>query len=119
MADKCGFVGRNRGLFNSNTGLSYTKKKLQEIYFEAAKHRLAVQKMWKRIGDVATHYCSMRATSIYRVCKETRWTSQSYPSEIGRSSLLDCRQKPIIYVHTSQCTGERQFQAVLEPQRTY
>jgi hypothetical protein len=27
------------GLFNSNTGPSYTNKKLQEIYFEAAKHR--------------------------------------------------------------------------------
>jgi hypothetical protein len=25
----------------------------------------------------------------YRVCKETLWTSQSYPSETGRSSLID------------------------------
>jgi len=86
MADKHGFVRRNRGLFNNNIGPSHTNKKLQEIYFGAAKHRLAVQKMWKRIGDDPTHYCSMRATSTYRVCKETRWTSQSYPSEIGRSS---------------------------------
>jgi hypothetical protein len=29
----------DKGLFNSNTGPSYTKKKIQEIYFEAAKHR--------------------------------------------------------------------------------
>jgi hypothetical protein len=39
MADKCRPVCRNRGLFNSNTGPSHTNKKLQEIYFEAAKHR--------------------------------------------------------------------------------
>jgi len=39
MADKRGSVRRNRGLFNSNTGPSHTSKKLQEIYFEAAKHR--------------------------------------------------------------------------------
>ena len=37
----------------------HTNKKLQEIYFEAAKHRGAMQKMWKRIGDDSTHYCSM------------------------------------------------------------
>jgi len=78
-----------------------------------------VQKKWKRIWDYPTHYCSMRATSTYRVCKETRWTSQTYPSETGRSSWLDCRQKPILQVHTSQSTGEQQFQAVLEPQHTY
>jgi len=59
MADKRGFARRNRGLFNSNTGPSHTKKKLQEIYFEAARHRLAMQKMWKRIGDNPTHYCSV------------------------------------------------------------
>ena len=39
MADKRGSVRRNRGLFNSNTGPSRTKKKLQEAYFEAARHR--------------------------------------------------------------------------------
>jgi len=39
MADKRGFVRRNRGLFNSNTGPSHTNKKLQEIYFETARHR--------------------------------------------------------------------------------
>jgi hypothetical protein len=38
MAEKRGFVRRNRGLFNSNTGPSPTNK-LQEIYSEAAKHR--------------------------------------------------------------------------------
>jgi len=38
MADKCEFVRQNRGLFNSNTGPSHTNKKLQEIYFEAARH---------------------------------------------------------------------------------
>jgi len=37
MADKSGSVRRNRGLSNSNTGSSPTNKKLQEIYFEAAK----------------------------------------------------------------------------------
>jgi hypothetical protein len=59
MADKSGFVRRNRGIFNSNTGPSHTKKKLQEIYFEAARYRIAMQKMWKRIRDNPTHYCSM------------------------------------------------------------
>ena len=39
MADKRGFVRRNRGRFNSNTGPSHTNKKLQEIYFEAARHQ--------------------------------------------------------------------------------
>jgi hypothetical protein len=39
MAEKCRPVCRNKGLFNSGTGQSYTKKKLQEIYFEAAKYR--------------------------------------------------------------------------------
>ena len=39
MADKCGFFRRNRGLFNSNTGPSHSNKKLQEIYFEVARHR--------------------------------------------------------------------------------
>jgi len=34
MADKRGFVHRNRGLFNSNTGPSHTNKKLQEIYLK-------------------------------------------------------------------------------------
>ena len=57
--------------FNSNTGPSHTNKKLQEIYFEAARHRKAMQKMWKRIRDNATHYCCMCATSTYRICKET------------------------------------------------
>jgi len=59
MAEKRGFVRRNRGRFNSNTGPSHTKKKLQEIYFEAASHRRAMQKIWKRIGDNPTHYRSM------------------------------------------------------------
>ena len=79
MADKSGFVRRNRGLFNSNTGPSRTNKELQEIYFEAARHRWAMQNMWKRIGHNPTHYCSMLATSTYRVCNETWWTSQNYP----------------------------------------
>ena len=39
MADKNGFVRRNRGLFNSGTGPSRTDKKLQEKYFEAARDR--------------------------------------------------------------------------------
>ena len=39
MADKHGFVRRNRGLFNNNIGPSHTNKKLQEIYFGAAKHQ--------------------------------------------------------------------------------
>ena len=38
MADKRRPFRRNRGLSNSNTRPSHTKKKLQEIYFEAAKH---------------------------------------------------------------------------------
>ena len=38
MADRRRPVRRNRGLSNSNTGPSHTNKKLQEIYFEAAKH---------------------------------------------------------------------------------
>jgi hypothetical protein len=38
MADKRRFVRQNRGLFNSNTGPSHINKKLQEIYFEVAKH---------------------------------------------------------------------------------
>ena len=32
-------------VFNSNTGPSHTKKKLQEIHFEATRHRRAMQKM--------------------------------------------------------------------------
>jgi len=48
MADKCGIFHRNRGLSKSNTGPSHTNKKLQEIYFEAARHRKAMQKMWKK-----------------------------------------------------------------------
>ena len=75
--NKRGFVVWNRGLFNSNTGPSHTNKKLQEIYFEAARHRWAIQKMWKRIGDNPTHYCSMWVTRTYRVCEETWWTSQN------------------------------------------
>jgi len=39
MADKRGFVRRNRGIFNSNTRPSHTNKKLQERYFEAVRHR--------------------------------------------------------------------------------
>jgi len=39
MADKRRPARRNRGLSNSNTGPSYTNKKLQEVYFEATKHR--------------------------------------------------------------------------------
>jgi len=39
MAEKRGFVRRNRGLFNGNTGPSHTNKKLKETYFEAARHR--------------------------------------------------------------------------------
>ena len=87
--NKRGFVGRNRALFNSNTGPSHTNKKLQEIYFESARHRRATQKMWKWIGDNPTHYCSMWATSSYWVCKETWWTVQNYPSESDRSSRTD------------------------------
>jgi hypothetical protein len=62
MADKRGFVCWKRGLFNSNTWPSHTNKKLQEIYFEAARHRWVVQKIWKRIRDNPTHYWSMWAT---------------------------------------------------------
>ena len=68
MADKRRFVHRNRGLFNSNTRPIHNNKKLQELYFEAARHWRAKQKMYKRIGDNPTHYCSMWATSTYRVC---------------------------------------------------
>ena len=39
IINKSGFVRRNRGTFNSNTGPSHTNKKLQEIYFEAARKR--------------------------------------------------------------------------------
>ena len=38
MADKRGFVRRIRELSNSNAGPSHTDKKLQEIYFEAARY---------------------------------------------------------------------------------
>jgi hypothetical protein len=36
--NKGGLVRRNKELFNGTTRPSYTNKKLQEIYFEAAKH---------------------------------------------------------------------------------
>ena len=39
IIDKCRPVRRNRGLSNNNRGPSITTKKLQEIYFEAAKPR--------------------------------------------------------------------------------
>jgi len=39
MADKRDLFAETEGFFNSNTGPSHTNKKLQEIYFEAAKHR--------------------------------------------------------------------------------
>jgi len=42
------------------------------------------------------YYCSMWATSTYRVSKETWWTSQNYPSETGRSSWIDWRKNPIL-----------------------
>jgi len=110
MADKRGFVRRNRGLSNSNTGPSHTNKKLQEIYFEAARHQRAMQKMWKRIGDNPTHDCSMWTTSTYRVCKETWWTSQNYPSETGKAAeLIDDKSPYYKY-------GEWKFEAVLESQ---
>jgi hypothetical protein len=38
MAAKRGPVRRNRGLSNGDTGPSDTNKKLQQVYFEAAKH---------------------------------------------------------------------------------
>ena len=50
-----------------------------------------MQKMWKRIGDNPTHYCSMWATGTYRVCKETWTTSQNYASETGRRSRINCK----------------------------
>ena len=52
------------------------------------------EELCRRCGkesDNPTHYCSMWATSTYRVCKETWWTSQNYPSETGRSSRIDWR----------------------------
>jgi hypothetical protein len=55
-----------------------------------------MQKMWKRIGGDPTHYCSICAVSTYRACKETWWISKSYPSETGRSSWIDWRQKSIL-----------------------
>ena len=118
MAEKCRRVRWNRGFSNSNTGASHTKKKLQEVYFEATKHWWAVQKVWKRIGNDPAHYCSMWATSIYRVCKKTWRSSKSYPPEMGRSSWFDWRQNSILKVHTSECTGEL-LQAVLESQHNY
>ena len=69
--------------------LESTNRKPQEIYFEAARHQWATQKMWKRIEDNPTHYCGMWATSSYRVCKEIWKTSQNYPSETDRSSRID------------------------------
>jgi len=77
---------KNNNNNNSNTGQSRTNKKLQEIYFEVARHRWAMQKLWKRIGDNLTHYWGMWATSSYRVCKEMWWTGKNYPPENGRSS---------------------------------
>jgi len=51
--------------------------------------------MLKRTGDDPAHYCSIWATGIYRVCKETWWGSKTCSPETGRSSWIDCRQKPI------------------------
>ena len=109
MADKHGFVCWNRELFNSNTGPSHINKKLWEIYFEAATHWWAMQKMQKRIGDNPTHYHSMWALNTYWVCKKTWWTIQTYPSKTGRSSWLDWRQKFILQVHIRHCSGEWQL----------
>jgi hypothetical protein len=47
MAEKRGFVRRNRELFNSNTGPSHIYKKLKEIYFEAAKPMSCVEDVEK------------------------------------------------------------------------
>ena len=67
MADKRGFFCRNRGLFNNNTGPSHTNNKLQEIYFEAAKHRWAVQKMRKEPETIQhiTAACEQMAPTEY------------------------------------------------------
>ena len=113
MADKCWFVRRNGGLFNSNTGPSHTNKKLQEIYFEAARHWWVVQKMWKRIRDNPTHYCSMWATSTYQLYKETWWTSQNIHQKLAEAAeLIDDKStyykySPATYwrMKISSCTG--------------
>ena len=50
----------NADLFAETEGfVTAIQDQLQEIYFEAARHRRAMQKMWKRIGDNPTHYCSI------------------------------------------------------------
>ena len=107
MADKRGIVRWNRGLFNNNAGASHTDKKLQEIYFEAARHQWAVQKMWKRIGHNPTHYCSMWATGSCRVCKETWWTVQNYPSETAEGAeMIDDKSPYYKHTHTNVLENE-------------
>ena len=107
MTDKRLIVRRNRGLFNSNRGPSHTNKKVPEIYFEAARHQTAMQKMWQRIGDNPTHYCSMWATGSYRVCEETWWTGQHFPSETGYNSSnnklqLGCHPVAVVILHVNK-----------------
>ena len=55
--------------------------------------------MWKRIGDNLTHYCNMWATGSYRVCKETWWTGQNYPSDLAETAELIDDKSPY-YRHT-------------------
>ena len=88
MADKRRLVRRNRGLSNSNTGPSLIKKKLQEIYFETARHWWVVQKMWKRIGDDPAHYCSMWATGIYWVWKRHDGVANVIHQKLAEAAVL-------------------------------
>jgi hypothetical protein len=108
MTDKRGPVRRNRGFSNSSTGPSYTNKKLQEIYFEAAKHRWAVQKMWKRTGDNPAHYCGMWATGIYRVCKKTWWSSKFIHQKLAEAAELIEDESPY-YRYTPANVLENNF----------
>ena len=79
---------------NNNTGPSRTNKKLQELYFEAARQRWAMQKMWKRVGNTPAHYCSMWAFRTYRVCKETWWTSQIIHQKLAEPAELIDNKSP-------------------------
>jgi hypothetical protein len=53
-----------------------------------------VQKMWKRNGDNPAHYCGMWATSIYRVCKKTWWSSKIIHQKLAEAAELIKDQSP-------------------------
>jgi len=106
MADKHGFVRRNRGLFNSNTCPSHTKRNYKkyilkqpdtnELCRRRGKESETIQHITAACEQLAPTECVKRHDGLAKIIHQ----------KLTETAVLIEDKSPYCKYTTSQCTGE-------------